>query len=66
VSAVKELEQVVSSLSREELAEFRRWFREYDADAWDKEIEEDALASRLDPLIEEALVEHREGRTRPL
>ncbi len=66
MSTIEELEQAVSSLTRDELAEFRRWFDDYDQRAWDREIDQDVQAGRLDSLIEEALVEHRDGRTRAL
>ncbi len=33
------------------------------ADAWDRQIEQDAKAGRLDPLAEQALRDHAEGRT---
>jgi hypothetical protein len=66
MSTIDELEQAVSSLTRDELSEFRRWFDDYDQRAWDREIEQDIPAGRLDSLIEEALAEHRDGRTRAL
>jgi hypothetical protein len=66
MSTVDELENAVTSLSREELSEFRRWFDEFFEQAWDAEIEQDVKAGRLDHLIEEALAEDRDGRTRPL
>jgi hypothetical protein len=44
VSKVQELESTVKKLSREELAAFRAWFAEFDADIWDREIEEDVAA----------------------
>jgi hypothetical protein len=34
-------------------------------DAWDRQIEADAKAGRLDPLIKEAIGEHRAGKSRP-
>jgi len=37
-----------------------------EADAWDKEIQEDAKAGKLDALLKEARKEHREGTTQPL
>ena len=36
---VKLIEQAVEALPPSELAEFRRWFAEFDAAAWDKQIE---------------------------
>ena len=66
MSEVEKLEQAVEQLSREQLAEFRRWFAEFDADAWDAQIEADAAAGKLDALAEEALREYRSGRAREL
>jgi hypothetical protein len=66
MSNVEEIERAVSSLSREELSEFRAWFLEFDAEVWDQQLEEDVAAGRLDHLAEEALAEYRAGRTRPL
>ena len=37
-----------------------------EADAWDKEIQEDAKAGKLNALLEEARKEHRKGETQPL
>lgn len=63
---VEKLANKVQQLSRDELAVFREWFRKYDSDEWDKEIEEDALAGRLDKLASEAIAEHKAGRTKEL
>ena len=63
---VNDLEKAVVGLTPGELAEFRSWFIEFDADAWDRQIEEDAKAGRLDALAEEALQDLREGRATDL
>ena len=63
---VEKIENEIRALSAEELAAFRKWFREYDADAWDREIETDALAGKLDALADRALSAHRAGKTTPL
>jgi hypothetical protein len=52
--SVKELEKAVTELSKEDLADFRRWYREFDADSWDEELERDVAAGKLDWLLEEA------------
>jgi hypothetical protein len=44
------------------LAAFREWFVQLDAEAWDRQIEEDVAAGRLDSLAEEALEDLRQGR----
>lgn len=62
MSTVLEIESAISKLSREELAAFRTWFEDFDAEAWDRQFEEDARAGRLDALAEEALRDLREGR----
>ena len=56
------LEQAVRNLPPCDLASFRRWFDAYDAEAWDREFEEDIAAGRLDALGDEALRDLREGR----
>jgi hypothetical protein len=61
-----DIENAVAGLPPDELAKFRAWFVEFDADAWDQQIEEDIRAGRLDALAEEALQDHREGRTTEL
>ena len=62
MSTVAEIESAVSRLSREELAAFREWFQEFDAEAWDRQFAEDVQAGRLDALGQEALRDLREGR----
>lgn len=54
----------MKKLEGRDLERFRRWFREFDADAWDRQIEEDAKNGKLDFLAEEALAEYQAGETR--
>ena len=63
MTRVQMLEQEVKQLTSDELAAFREWFQEYDAAEWDRQIEEDALAGKFDKLAEEALADHKAGRT---
>ena len=63
---IEEIEQAVEALSIEELARFRAWFVEYDWAAWDRQIEGDASAGKLDDLADQARQDHRAGRTTPL
>ncbi|HEX4138735.1 MAG TPA: hypothetical protein VHY09_00190 [Candidatus Methylacidiphilales bacterium] len=62
MSTVAEIEAAISKLSRKELVAFRDWFKEFDADAWDRQFEEDVKAGKLDALADEALRDLREGR----
>lgn len=66
MSTILDIERAVADLSAEDLARFRAWFAEFDAELWDRQIEDDVAAGRLDALAEEALAEFRAGRTRPL
>ena len=52
---IEEIEEAVRGLSAQELAAFRAWFTEFDAAAWDRQLEQDIAAGRLDALAEEAL-----------
>jgi hypothetical protein len=63
---VEKIENEIQQLNPDELATFRDWFRRYDADEWDKEIERDVSAGRLDKLAEEAIAAHKAGRTREI
>ena len=66
MGAIEKLELLIKSLSPEELAEFREWFAEFDAQVWDRQIEADAAAGKLDRLIEESMADQRARKTRPL
>jgi hypothetical protein len=56
---VKSLEKAVEALDPSALAEFRRWFAEFDAAAWDRQLEADAASGKLDALLAEAEDDHR-------
>ena len=64
MGSVKSIEIAVESLPPVELAEFRRWFVEFDGSAWDAQIERDVTAGKLDLLAAEALADYRVGSTR--
>jgi hypothetical protein len=66
VGAIEKLELLIKSLSPEELAQFREWFAEFDAQVWDCQIEADAAAGKLDRLIKESLADQTARKTRPL
>ncbi len=63
MTRVQRLEEEVKELTSNELETFRKWFLEFDAAEWDRQIEEDALAGKFDKLAEKALSDHRAGRT---
>ena len=59
---VDNIEKEVQELAKSELAAFRKWFLEFDAQAWDCQIEEDVRKGRLDKLADEALAADRTGK----
>ena len=54
MSKVKDIESQIRELSTEELAAFRRWFADFDAEAWDRQFEADVKAGKLDALADRA------------
>ena len=66
MSKIKELEKQIEQLSPTELAEFRRWYAEFDAQAWDRQFEADVKAGKLDALAEKALRDHAAGKSTEL
>lgn len=66
MNRVKVIESQVSEFTPEELAVFRQWFQNFDSELWDRKIEEDAKAGRFDALANEALDQHRRGKTSDL
>jgi hypothetical protein len=66
MTRVEQLEQEIEKLQPEEFAQLRDWLLEKDWVAWDRQLEEDVAAGRLDKLAEEALAEHGRGETTEL
>ena len=67
MSTVIEIIDAVKNLDEQEKGEFLEKLTEIDFDdAWDREIEADAKAGRLDHLWQQALEDIEAGRTKPL
>lgn len=66
MTTIERLEEQVKSLSEDDLTEFRRWFLDWDNDEWDRQIERDANAGKLDSLASNALAEYRAGQAREI
>jgi hypothetical protein len=62
MTRIAEIEQAVQHLAPADLAQFRQWFTEFDAAAWDRQFEQDVAAGRLDALAAEAIDDLRNGR----
>lgn len=63
---IEDLENAVSKLPPDQFAKFRDWFEAFDAACFDRKIERDAKAGKLDGLTEQALADFRQGRAREL
>jgi hypothetical protein len=66
MTTVEDIEKAESKLPAAELDRFRAWFESFDAEQFDTKLERDARSGKLDRLAEEALAEHRAGRTSEL
>ena len=66
MTKVEQLEAEIERLSPEEFSELREWVLEKDWAAWDRQIEEDAAAGKLDKLFNKAEVDHRAGKSTEL
>ena len=53
--SIHEIEQAITELSPKEMARFRKWFEEFDAQAWDEQFEQDARSGRLDKVVDKLL-----------
>lgn len=63
---VKEIEAAIVQLSPEELAQFSDWFAEFQAAAWDEQLESDVKEGKLDELAREAKEDFAAGKCKPL
>jgi len=66
MSDLEEIERRIQELPPDELARFRAWFIEFDHLLWDRQIEADSKAGKLDKLAAEALADYRAGRAREI
>ena len=60
--SIKAIESAIARLSPEDLAQLFAWLDQHYADAWDRQIEQDARAGRLDALVDEARRDFDAGR----
>jgi hypothetical protein len=66
MSKIEELKTDIEKLSSEEAADLFRWLSEREWESWDKEMEADSQAGRLDFLVREARQEKARGTLKEL
>ena len=66
MTKLEKIEQDIASLSASEVAKLAEWFAEFHAELWDRQIEDDAKAGKLDELVTKAKAEIAAGKVRPL
>ena len=66
MTRLERLEEQVASLAEDEYGEFLRWFLHRDWEQWDREIEADWKAGKLDFLVNEAAEAKKGNRLRDL
>lgn len=66
MSKLDKLKTQIERLSQEEFNELVRWLWKKDWERWDKQIEADYEAGRLDFLVREALAEKAKGTLKDL
>jgi hypothetical protein len=66
MTKLEQIQSSIEALSAEEIARLRAWLDELDARLFDDKIARDAAAGKLDKLADQALAEHRAGRTQKL
>ena len=62
----QEIERAIVQPPSSEIAKLAGWFREFQAQAWDQQLERDVQAGRLDALVEQAESDFQAGRCQEL
>jgi hypothetical protein len=60
--SLPEIEKAIVQLPPQDFKALLAWLDEMRADLWDKQIEADAKAGKLDKLAEKALKDYAEGK----
>jgi predicted HAD superfamily phosphohydrolase YqeG len=66
MSTVQEIETAIQKLKPQEIHEVADWLQELREELWDRQIDADAKAGRLDKMMEEAKQDYLAGRCKPL
>ena len=66
MSTVQEIEAAIQVLPRDEFSKLWQWWDHYREAAWDRQIDADLTAGKLDKLLAEADRDFAAGRCKPL
>ena len=66
VTQVELIQSQIKALPYSEFARLRKWFAQKDWEKWDRQIEADSAAGKLDFLIEEALAAKSQNKLQKL
>ena len=66
MSTIAEIQQAIMSLPKSDYAQLRSWFDEYDWGEWDRQVESDSDAGKLDFLVAQAAEAKRQDMLKDL
>ena len=66
MTKLEQIQKSAAELSPAERRKFARWFEEFQETEWDRRIEADIKAGKLDKFIAEARAEIKVGKLTPL
>ncbi len=66
MSKLQLIQAEIETLTPNDFSYLKNWINELDEQKWDKQIEEDSNAGKLDFLIEEALLEKSKNQLQEL
>ena len=66
MSTVLEIENALQSLPLDDARKVADWLQDYLDEKWDRQIDADIDAGRLDKLADKAVRDYRAGRVKPL
>ena len=66
MNKIENIENEVRNLTATELAAFRAWFADFDAEAWDRQLEKDSASGKLAELAKKSLSDHKRSKSTEL
>ena len=66
MTTVEDIKKAIAALKPREFDRLRAWFDDYQAVKFDQKIERDAKSGKLDALADQAIADHKAGRSRDL